>query len=334
MPDVLCSDAWHRQPAPEVSVAISSYGRATLLPGLLAALEQQHDAPPFEVVIADNGSADGTWNVLTELVAGTASAVCAVRLPVNRGAGAGRNGAVAATRGPVVAFTDDDCLPSRAWLRRLVAPLADPEVALVQGRTEPEPGPAPGPWARSVWVTGPTPWFETCNIAYRRAAYEAAGGFDERNHGFGPGRRAFGEDTVLAHRVLTAGGRPAYAADAVVHHRWHAGTFADHLAERRVLRDFPRLAAEVPGLGLGWSGVFLSRRTAAVDLAVAAVATAAVTRRAAPLLGVLPWLRTAWAPARDRRGPLALRLAQGAVADLTGVGALARGSLEHRRLLL
>lgn len=333
MPDVLCSDAWHGPDRAEVSVVVSSYDRAAWLPGLLAALEHQDDPPAFEVVIADNGSTDGTWDVLTDLVAAATGAVCAVRVPVNRGAGAGRNRAVAAARGPVLAFTDDDCLPSPSWLRRLVAPLADPDVGLVQGRTEPEPGPAPGTWARSVWVTGPTPWFETCNIAYRRAAYDAAGGFDERP-GFGPTGRAFGEDTALGHRVLAAGGRAAFAPDAVVHHRWHPATFADHLAERRVLRDFPRLAAEVPGLGLGWGGVFLSRRTAAVDLAVAAAVTAVATRRAAPLLGVLPWLRTAWAPARARRGPLPLRLAQAAVADTAGLLALAHGSVEHRRLLL
>ena len=64
------------------------------------------------------------------------------------------------------------------------------------------------------------------------------------------------------------------------------------------------------------------------------VVAAAVTRRPATLVGVLPWLRTAWRPARARRGPVALRLAQAAVADLAGLAALARGSAEHRRLVL
>lgn len=333
MPDVLQSAAWRAGPEPEVSVVVSTYGRADLLPGLVEALEQQHDAPPFEVVLADNGSADDTWEVLTGIVRTTCLPLAAVRVPVNRGAGAGRNRAVATCRGHLLAFTDDDCLPAPCWLSRLVAPLVDPRVVLVQGRTEPEPGPAPGAWARSVWVPGPTPWLETCNIAYRRDGFLAAGGFPE--HDPGQGARAFGEDAELGHRVLAAGGTRAFAADAVVHHRWRPGTFRDHLAERRVMRGFPRLAARVPGVAQAcWGGVFLSRRTAAVDLAVLATATAVLSRRPLPLLGALPWLRTAWGPARARRGPLPLRLAQGAMADLAGLVALVRGSVEHRRLLL
>jgi glycosyltransferase involved in cell wall biosynthesis len=320
---------------PEVSVVVSTYDRAGLLPGLVAALEQQRDAPAFEVVVADNGSGDDTWDVLEGLADSSRLALAAVRVPVNRGAGDGRHRGVVVSRARLLAFTDDDCLPRPDWLRRLVAPFADPQVVLVQGRTEPETGPAPGTWARSVWVTASTPWLETCNIAYRRAAYDAVGGFAQIDPTSGAGARAFGEDTDLGHRVLAGGGRRGFADAAVVHHRWRPGTFRDHLAERRVMRDFPRLAAQLPAFAHAcWGGVFLSRRTAAVDLAVTAVAVAAVTRRPAPLLAVLPWLRTAWGPARARRGSLTLRLGQAAVADLAGLAALARGSVEHRRVVL
>ena len=335
MPDVLRSAAWQDAPRPAVSVAVSTFGRARFLPRLLASLEQQQDAPAFEVVVADNASTDDTWQVLQRLVDATPLALTAVRVPVNRGAGAGRNAAVEACRGDVLAFTDDDCLPTPGWLAALARLLDDADVVLVQGRTEPEPGPAPGTWARSVWVSGPTPWLETCNIAYRRRAFDAAGGFRVDERLLGKGGRAFGEDTWLGHRVLAGGGRRAFADDAVVHHRWLPGTFADHLRERRVMRGFPALAAQVPAFADAcWHGVFLSRRTAAVDLAVVSAVAAAATRRPVPLLGVLPWLRTAWQPARARRGPVALRLAQAAVADVAGLGALLRGSVEHRRLLL
>lgn len=327
------SSNWSPERVPEVSVIVSTYGRAALLRGLLTALEAQRAAPPFEVVVADNGSRDNTWEVLSSLAPSSPVAVTAVRVSENCGAGVGRNRAVAASRGRLLAFTDDDCLPAPDWLACLVRPFTDPDVALVQGRTEPEPAPAPGAWARTMWVHGPTPWLETCNIAYRRAAYEEVGGFDEGERR--SGARAFGEDTWLGHRVLSRGGRPAYTDAAVVHHRWRPGTFRDHLAERRLLRGFPGLAARVPAVADQlWGGVFLSSRTAAVDLAVAGALTAVGTRRAAPLVAVLPWLRTAWVPARSRRGSLPLRLAQGALADLVGLGALARGSLEHRRLVL
>ena len=176
---------------------------------------------------------------------------------------------------------------------------------------------------------------ETCNIAYRRHAYEAVGGFDEDDRLFGRSGKGFGEDTWLGHRVLAAGGRREFSTEAVVRHRWRTGTFASHVAERRLMRDFPQLAARVPEVASScWGGVFLSRRTAAVDAAVLAVAGAVLTRRPVLLLGVLPWLRSAWRPARARRGPLPLRLAQGAVADVAGLAALVEGSVRHRRLVL
>lgn len=333
----LRSPAWARDGAPAMTVVVSTLDRAHYLPGLLAALERQEGAPAFEVVVVDDGSKDRTQAVLAECVPTTPLALTAIRLPVNSGAGVGRNRGVAAGRAPLIAFTDDDCLPTPGWVAGLVAAFADEDVVVVQGRTEPEPVEPPGTWARSLWVTAPTPWLETCNVGYRRAAYDAAGGFDEQDPLFRRGGRGqgFGEDTWLGHRVLAGGGRRVFAPEAVVHHRWREGSFVDHVRERRLMRDFPRLAQRVPAVAdATWGGIFLSRRTAAVDLAVASLAAAALSGRAAPLVGVVPWLRTAWGPARDRRGPLALRLGQAAVADLAGLVALTRGSAEHRRIVL
>jgi glycosyltransferase involved in cell wall biosynthesis len=332
---ILHSAAWSTAAPPRVSVVVSTYGRAAYLPGLLDALQRQEQAPPFEVVVADDGSPDATWQVLGELAAHTPLPFAAVRLAANAGAGTGRNRAVAVGRAPLVAFTDDDCLPAPGWLAGLCAGFADPDVVVVQGRTEPEPVEPPGVWGRSLWVTAPTPWLETCNVGYRRCAYDAVGGFDEDDPLFGRSGKGFGEDTWLGHRVLAGGGRRAFAPGAVVHHRWRAGSFADHVRERRLMREFPQLAGRIPAVADAcWHGIFLSRRTAAVDLAVVAVAAAALTRRPGPLVGVLPWLRTAWGPARARRGTVLLRLAQGAVADLAGLAALALGSAEHRRVVL
>ena len=60
----------------------------------------------------------------------------------------------------------------------------------------------------------------------------------------------------------------------------------------------------------------------------------ALTAMGALLLGAAPWLRSAWGPARARRGPLPLRLAQAATADVVGLAALAYGSARERRLVL
>ena len=322
-------------------MVVSTVDRAGFLPGLLAALEAQRAAPPFEVVVADDGSSDDTWEVLRRSAAQTSLPLRAVRLRDNAGAAAGRNAGVAHARAPVVAFTDDDCLPTPGWLAALVEAFEPHDggrtVDVVQGRTEPEPVEPPGTWARSLWVTGPTPWMETCNIAYRRSAFDAAGGFapDDALLGRAGRGQGFGEDTLLGHQVLAQGGRRVFAPAAVVHHRWRPGSFGDHVAERRLLALFPALARRVPAVADSlWAGVFLSRRTAAVDLAVVAVAGAVVTRRPVWLAGALPWLSASWGPARARRGALPLRLGQAAVADAAGLVALLRGSVRHRRLVL
>ncbi|MFP5219529.1 MAG: glycosyltransferase family 2 protein [Actinomycetes bacterium] len=322
---------------PAVTVCVPTFRRTGFLPGLVAALEAQVGAPPFEVVIVDNGSGDGTWAALGELVRRTPLALAALRLDTNLGPGPARNRAASHGRAPLLAFTDDDCLPAPGWVAALVRAVMDPAVAVVQGCTRPPPGPAPGTWARSVWVNGPTAWFETCNIAYRRAAFARAGGFDEADtvssrHG---GGRPFGEDAWLGARVVATGGRHVFAPQAVVHHRWIAGGFRDHLAERRHMRGFPGLVRRVPGLaGSTWGGVFLSRRTAAFDAALACTVAAVALRRPALAAGALPWFAAAWGPARARRGRLPLRLAQAAVADLAGLSALVEGSVRYRRLVL
>src|SRR4051812_33307560 len=102
---------------PDISVAVSTYGRARALPNLVRALERQTlPRERFEVVIADNGSTDDTPDVLEALRAQTTIDIRIVRVEQNRGPARGRNAAWRAARAPVVAFTDDDCLPQPAWL--------------------------------------------------------------------------------------------------------------------------------------------------------------------------------------------------------------------------
>jgi glycosyltransferase involved in cell wall biosynthesis len=178
--DRVDSAAYARLAHPAVSVVVSTRGRARFLPGLLQALQAQQPVEGgFEVVVVDDASEDDTWPQLQQLAAGTSLALRAVRLAGHVGQGPGRTLGVLAARGEVVAFTDDDCLPSAAWLDRLTAPLrADGPPALVcQGRTEAWPGDAgaAGAWARTIWVLRPTWLFETCNVAYRRQDVLAAG---------------------------------------------------------------------------------------------------------------------------------------------------------------
>lgn len=342
--EVAFGAAWTTMPAaPSVSVVVSTFRRSGYLRELVAALEAL-TAPPggVEAVIVDNGSGDATWPTLLELVESSPLALAGVRVATNRGPGGGRNVGTALARGHLVAFTDDDCLPTPGWLEGVVAGFADPTVAVVQGRVVPHPGQEAvrGAWDHTVAVAGPTPFFETSNVAYRRRAVMDVGGFDEDDpltarHA---GGRAFGEDAVLGWRVVRAGGGRAWAGDAVVHHRCVPSSYLDLLRSYRWLEGMPGLA--------GRSGVvrdslhrkvFLNDQTAKVDLALVGIGAAVVVRRPWPLAAVAPWVAMRWPEAvhrvRSRRRAPAY-LAARFLVEAYGAVAFARGSIRHRRIVL
>jgi histidinol-phosphate phosphatase family protein len=140
------------------------------------------------------------------------------RIEVLAGPGAGpaaaRNVGWQASRAEWIVFLDDDVLPGADWLERLSGDLraAGPEVAATQGRIEvPLPaGRAPTDWERNTRRLERA-HLATADIAYRRTALAAVGGFDERF------RRAYREDTDLALRVAGAGYRSVRGSRGVRH---------------------------------------------------------------------------------------------------------------------
>jgi hypothetical protein len=109
------------------------------------------------------------------------------------------------------------------------------------------------------------------------------------------------------------------------------------VAERARLRHFPALAARIPELRseLFWRRWFLSRRSAALDLALAGGALAALTGRRAPLAAALPYASALVRGGRPWAGPaFAAATAVELAADAVAAGALAIGSAERRSLLL
>jgi glycosyltransferase involved in cell wall biosynthesis len=339
--DDAASPSWSGD-VPEITAVVSTYRRPQFLAGLVAAFDAQTLARDrFEVVLVDNGSGDETWERLSALVREAGFRVRAVRLPENRGPGGGRNAGFAVSRAPLVAITDDDCLPTPAWLDEIVSAF-EAGADVVQGTVVPDDDGAVARrwWDHTVNITGPSPWFETSNVAYRRSYLDQVGGFDEADpltaqHG---GGRAFGEDAVLGARVLAAGAVRAWAGDAVVRHRIVPSTYRHQLREWRNLVGFPGLVRRSPvGAESLYLAVFLNRHTARFDLAVAGVVAAFVTRRPWYLAATVPWARYRFHEARHRAGsPVEAlgRVAQRGVIEAVGFVSLVEGSIRHRKLVL
>jgi hypothetical protein len=338
------SRSYGAAPAPEVSVVVATHDRAGFLTGLLGALgAQTFEGGAFEVVVVDDCSSDQSWPRLVDAVAGAELRLLCLRLGRNLGSGAARTVGLRHCRAPVVAFTDDDCLPSPQWLERLTAPWREgaglPRSLVVQGRTVPWPedAEAAGPWARTLWVLRPTWLFETCNIAYRRVDLEAVGGFPSRDETPpAPSGRQVGEDALTGWRVIDAGGQLVFAPDALVHHRNMPASYGDWLRDQLGRAVFPALVARSPWARRAfWCRWFLTPRSAAVVLGALSVALVLVRRRVGWAAGVAPWVALALPEARSRGGRSpAVRLAQLAVVDVVGLAATARASLRHRRLVL
>lgn len=303
-------------------MVIPTYRRPAGLRGALAALAAA-DPAPSEVVVSAFESADAE---MAEEAEKAEEAGARVVISPRRGAAAQRNAGWRAARGRVIAFTDDDCVPDRGWLGALTAPFQDAAVGLVQGATLPA-GPT-DPLTRSVHVTVETGLYESCNIAYRRAALEDSGGFDETLAERFSGR-PFGEDVQLAWRVKRAGWRSDFSADAVVRHEVTRTGLSGLVAEEWRRGMFPALVAEVPELrdhlpGGGW---LLRPQSAWAQLAVAGAAAALASPAAGAALAApyALWL----ARSRDLR-----EVPYQALRDAVASVALLIGSARARSVLL
>jgi GT2 family glycosyltransferase len=202
-------------PTAPVGVVIATRNRAERLVETVAHLRELSDEPP--VVVVDNGSTDGTADLVREAHPG----VRVIRLLRNHGAAARTIGAALLTT-PYIAFSDDDSWWATGALEQVSALFAaHPRLALIASRTLVGPAekldPVCAEMAESPLPAEPsTPGrpvlgFVACGTAVRRSAFLEAGGFHPR---LGVG----GEETLLALDLAAAGWKLAYVDSIVSHH--------------------------------------------------------------------------------------------------------------------
>jgi glycosyltransferase involved in cell wall biosynthesis len=310
-----------------VSVIITAWNAAATVERTLQALAVQDIGEPYEVVVVDNGSDDGTAAVV-----GRSPGPVRLIQRAHGLAGEARNTAAAQATGQLLAFTDADCFPEPGWLAAGVR--AAESADLVQGLVRPDPTRAMAPFDRSLWVEDDRGLYQTANLFLPRALFERLGGFEEVFDD--PAARAFGEDVWLGWRARRGGARAAFCADAVVNHAVLPRGPADYVRERRRLGQFAGLARRVPELreSFFFQRLFLSGRTAAFDAALAGLALAGWRRSWLPALAAAPYARA-----------IALRALQSGVwapvvapvevaADAVGLISLLEGSARQRAPVL
>ena len=231
-----------------MSVVIPVKDRRELLRRALDGLAAQ-TFTDFEVIVVDDGSSDGSGELARQRV------VLGREVQVldggGRGAVAARTLGVDGARGELLAFTDSDCVPTPRWLELAVAAM-DAGADLVNGRTVPARPVLPLERSLGSGLEGLYP---TCNVVYRREAFDRAGRFDReaaRRWGFRPDRRSkgdgFGEDTLLAWRVVRGGGTATYVEEALVEHAVFPPDGKDMLSRTARVAAFPAMIKEIPEL--------------------------------------------------------------------------------------
>jgi GT2 family glycosyltransferase len=291
---------------------------------LVAALEAQTD-PPAEVVIVDDGSTDATPAVLAGTAAHTTLSLRVIRLERAGGPAVARNVGWRATESPIVAFTDDDCVPAPGWLAAASrAMAAAPRVGVLQGPTRPPADALVGRWPATRRVEGPTPFFEACNLVLRREALDATGGFDES-------LVMHGEDTALGWSAVERGWERAFAPDAIVEHDLTHPGLGWHLRQAWMQGHLVPLALRHPGLRATFWRPWAFRRYEAT-FAAAVVGVVAARRVPAAVLLALPY---AWAYRTSRPDAAWVRDRLEVLAfDSVTLAGMLRASLRERRLIL
>lgn len=111
---------------PWLSVVIPSFNEEQRLPRTIAAIERYLDAKhvPYELILVDDGSADGT-RLIMNTAAERNSSVVVEALPRNRGKGRAIATGVAAAKGSEILVTDADLSTPIEELEKLQAALDD-----------------------------------------------------------------------------------------------------------------------------------------------------------------------------------------------------------------
>ena len=253
--DMPCpSDRPLREPVPVVTVVMPTCGRTPELARTLDSLAAL-DYPSFEVVVVDNAPhLERTARIVAERA--TPDSRARYTSEPRPGVAHARNRGLAAAKGQIIAFADDDVIVDRQWLRALVDAFADRDIAAVTGQVLPRELETPaqlwieqyggfGKGSRrtrfdrdgydtvadgrihrvaatreSLYPYLPGGYGTGANMAFRTAVLRRLDGFDPRLR--------TGEDIDVLMRLVLAGHGLVYEPGAIV---WHA-----HRRETKAVR--------------------------------------------------------------------------------------------------
>ena len=214
------------------SVVVPTFKRPVLLDRCLAALmAQEFDSTAYEVIIVDDADCDNTkrqvecWRERVKPCGHTLRYIPVTGSQSSHGPAAARNIGWRAAHGEIIAFTDDDCIPTPGWLKTGVAAFSD-DVVAVSGRVIVPLSCTPTDYEYNAAMLEHSE-FVTASSFYRRDALMQVNGFDERF------TAAWREDTDLFFTLLKCDLKCIYVPEASVIHPVRPARWGISLSQQR-----------------------------------------------------------------------------------------------------
>ena len=104
-----------------ITVILCSYNGGARIANSLQALISQSELSQMRIIVIDDGSTDNTAQIVQSYVDSFPKQMQLISLTKNSGISAARNAGVAKATTPLIAFTDDDCLPDSKWIKKLLS---------------------------------------------------------------------------------------------------------------------------------------------------------------------------------------------------------------------
>jgi glycosyltransferase involved in cell wall biosynthesis len=208
---------------PSVSIVVCTRNRCASLETMLSRLPidelRKYDC---ELILVDNGSTDGTPEVIDEFAAGYGERAMRV-IAREPGLSNARNAGVASARGDIVCFMDDDCYLHQGYFETVFREFSNNETSFIGGQ---------------IWLHDPNAArigvnynnrrrvyaakayvrpgdFHGANLAFRRDVLNAIGPFDPK---LGAGAAFRCEDIEICGRATAMGYRGIHVPDLIVYH--------------------------------------------------------------------------------------------------------------------
>jgi GT2 family glycosyltransferase len=199
------------------SIVVCTYNRSKYLKECLDAL-LKIDYPIFEIIVVNDGSTDGTKQFLDSI---SYDNIKIIHHRINKGLSIARNSGIKLANHNFVAFTDDDCIVDKDWLRELSKLFSNDEIGLVMGQVFYIHKNYKGYFPERLVSNLNAKWPMGANVAYNKKVFAKCGGFDDFFFKYG------NEDSEMAIRAINRGFSFSRSTDAIVYHQamnWSVGS--------------------------------------------------------------------------------------------------------------